>query len=259
MRLVRFEHDIAESALKRISWGEYIEDHIRELYWDNDDTWKATGAEYSFDQVSIMAPAIPGKIICVGLNYRDHAAELGMPPPDEPVVFLKPGTSLLASEEKIVRPSSCKELDYEAEIAVVVSRKCRRIQSDHVKEHLWGYTCFNDVTARDLQRKDGQWTRAKSFDTFAPLGPYIETDHTENTLDISLKLNGEEKQSSDSSNMIYSIEETVSYISNIMTLNPGDIIATGTPSGVGSMQPGDRVEVMVGSLGVLRNYITEEN
>jgi len=187
----------------------------------------------------------PTKIIAVGLNYIDHAKELKMPIPDEPIIFLKPPTAVISHKDKIIYPKGVKQLDYEAELAVVMKDK----------KHILGYTCANDVTARDLQRKDVQWTRSKSFDTFCPLGPRVVKNVDPNNLEIKLYLNGKLKQSSHTSNMIFRVEELVSFISKIMTLCPGDVILTGTPPGVAPMKIGDVVEVEIEGIGKLTNFV----
>lgn len=186
----------------------------------------------------------PSKIICVGLNYKDHAKEMNMQIPDEPVLFMKSPTALIGHEDKIIYPDATKELHYEAELAIVI-----------LKDGKIGYSCANDVTARDLQRKDGQWTRAKSFNTFCPVGPKIITDIDPTNLKIQLFLNGEVKQSSNTSQMIFSPKELISFILKIMPLYPNDIILTGTPPGIGPMNRGDVVEVVIEGIGKLRNMV----
>jgi 2-keto-4-pentenoate hydratase/2-oxohepta-3-ene-1,7-dioic acid hydratase in catechol pathway len=198
----------------------------------------------------------PSKIICVGLNYRDHAEELKMEIPEHPIIFLKPPTTLINNGEAIIYPESqTQELHYEAELAIVINDKIHQIKAEEAARHIFGYTCANDVTARDLQRVDGQWTRAKSFDTFCPVGPRIVSDINPDDLAIKLYLNGELKQSSRTSRMIFKPAHLVSFISRIMTLLPEDIILTGTPPGVGPMQAGDKVEVEIEGIGRLTNYV----
>ena len=204
----------------------------------------------------ILPPVMPSKVVCVGLNYRDHAKELGFDLPKEPLIFIKPGTSVIGHLDKILYPVQSERVDYEAELAVVISRPCTKVSPEEAACYILGYTCLNDVTARDLQIKDGQWTRAKSFDTFCPIGPYIETEISDpNNLDIKLVLNGETRQASNTSNLIFSVNELISTISHIMTLNEGDIIATGTPSGIGPMNRGDKVCVEIEDIGVLENML----
>ncbi len=203
----------------------------------------------------ILSPCTPSKIVAAGLNYRDHAQELSMSVPDEPVLFLKPGTSVIGPGDVIYYPEMSRQVDFEAELAVVIGRQARNVDPRDADAYIFGYTCLNDVTARDLQRRDGQWTRAKSFDTFAPLGPCIETDLNPDHLQVEALLNGEVRQSSSTSNLIFSVRELVGFASRIMTLFPGDVIATGTPPGVGAMQPGDTIEVRIQGIGSLVNTV----
>ncbi|MDP6380668.1 MAG: fumarylacetoacetate hydrolase family protein, partial [Phycisphaerae bacterium] len=196
--------------------------------------------------------------VCVGLNYRDHAEETGMAVPDEPVLFMKPTTASLAPGQPILRPPDVGRVDYEAELAMVVKDRCRCVRPEDADSHILGYTCFNDVTARDLQTKDGQWTRAKGFDTFAPFGPWIETAAgNPDALEIQLRLNGEVKQSSSTSQLIFSCRYLLSFVSRVMTLEAGDVIATGTPAGIGPIQVGDVVEVAISGIGSLINPVAE--
>jgi len=197
----------------------------------------------------------PSKIICVGLNYKDHAGELGMRLPKEPIIFLKPPTSIIGHNDQITYPAGVKRLDYEAELAFVVGRKVKAASPKEAERCIAGYTCFNDVTARDLQRRDIQWTRAKSFDTFAPAGPRIVKGIDPSRLGVRLYKNGVLKQASNTKNLIFSPFKLLSFISGIMTLLPGDIVATGTPAGVGPMNRGDVVEVAIDGIGVLRNRV----
>jgi len=201
-------------------------------------------------------PQQPTKIVLVGLNYTDHAEELGMPLPDEPIIFLKPPTALLGPEDWIIYPAQAQRVDYEAELAVVMQDQCTHVEPEAVLEHVAGFTCLNDVTARDLQKKDMQWTRAKSFDTFCPVGPRIVKEIEPNNVRIQSYLNGELRQDSTTANFIFSVEELVSFVSQVMTLLPGDIVATGTPSGIGAMQRGDTIEIVIEGIGTLRNYVT---
>jgi 2-keto-4-pentenoate hydratase/2-oxohepta-3-ene-1,7-dioic acid hydratase in catechol pathway len=204
----------------------------------------------------ILPPAMPSKVVCIGLNYRDHAKELGFDLPKEPLIFLKPGSAVIGHLDNILYPVQSERVDYEAELAVVISCRCSKVSPEETLDYILGYTCLNDVTARDLQIKDGQWTRAKSFDTFCPIGPCIETEISDpHNLDIRLILNGEIKQSSNTSNLIFSVSELISTISHIMTLNEGDVIATGTPSGIGPMNRGDTVCVEIEGIGALENTL----
>lgn len=214
-----------------------------------------SGRQLPLAEMALLAPCRPGKAVCVGLNYRDHARELGMALPEEPVLFLKPPTAVIGPGEPIIYPDMSRQVDYEAELAVVIKKEARYVREEEATGYILGYTCANDVTARDLQRKDGQWTRAKSFDTFLPLGPYIETDLDPGRQEVSLYLNGERKQHSSTDQLIFPVPSLISFISRIMTLLPGDVILTGTPSGVGPVQPGDVVEVVISGIGRLTNRV----
>ncbi|MCX7848101.1 MAG: fumarylacetoacetate hydrolase family protein [bacterium] len=206
--------------------------------------------------LELLAPCEPHKIICVGVNYHDHAQELGHSIPASPLLFLKPPTSVIGPGEAIVYPPYwTQRVDYEAELAVVIGWRARRVKPEAAGEVIFGYTCLNDVTARDVQRQDGQWTRAKSFDTFCPLGPVIARGVDPSALRIECRLNGQVRQSSSTARMIFGVRELVSFASHVMTLEPGDVLATGTPAGVGPMQPGDVVEVEIEGIGCLRNSV----
>jgi 2-keto-4-pentenoate hydratase/2-oxohepta-3-ene-1,7-dioic acid hydratase in catechol pathway len=200
----------------------------------------------------------PGKIVAVGLNYRSHAHELGMAVPEEPVLFMKPPSAVIGPGDAIVIPSSSQRVDFEAELAVVIGRAARNLDLEDAADCVAGYTCANDVTARDLQEKDGQWTRAKSFDTFCPLGPWVESRVPESDALVELVLNGETRQSAAVSDMIFHPLELVAFISRVMTLEPGDVILTGTPPGVGRLKAGDEVMVRVEGVGELVNNVIRE-
>ncbi len=199
----------------------------------------------------------PTKIIAIGLNYTDHAKELKMAMPERPLIFMKPSTSVIGSGDAIILPAQTKELNYEGELAVVIKEKTKNISKDEARRFIAGYTCGNDVTARDIQRIDGQWTRAKSFDTFCPLGPWIVADIDPTNLSIITRVNGIVKQNSNTKNMIFDVFDLVSFISEIMTLLPGDVIITGTPPGVGIIEAGDTVEVEIEGIGILKNVVKE--
>ncbi|MGH7780623.1 MAG: fumarylacetoacetate hydrolase family protein [Candidatus Binataceae bacterium] len=206
--------------------------------------------------VKLLAPIAPGKIVAVGVNYSDHASEMGRQLPEEPLLFIKPSTCVIAPEAPIIYPPQSKLLHYEGELAIVISRAAAKVATEDARDYVLGYTCMNDVTARDLQRKDVQFTRGKGFDTFAPLGPVIATDIADpDDLALTTRLNGEVRQQSRTSNLIFKCDFLVSYISHIMTLLPGDVISTGTPSGVGEMKPGDTVEVEIEKIGCLRSIV----
>jgi 2-keto-4-pentenoate hydratase/2-oxohepta-3-ene-1,7-dioic acid hydratase in catechol pathway len=208
----------------------------------------------------LLPPCSPTKIVCVGRNYAEHAKEMGVDVPAEPTIFLKPSSSLIASGDAIVYPRLTERLDYEGEIGVVIGRRARHVKSADAAAYILGYTPVNDVTARDLQRKDGQWTRGKGFDTFCPVGPYIVPRDEVNLdgLRVRTLVDGELKQDAGIREMIFSVNDIIAYISAFMTLEPGDLIATGTPSGVGPLQPGSRVRVEIEGVGVLENPVVSE-
>jgi len=218
--------------------------------------YKTVKQKYILDKVSICPPVYPSKIVAVGLNYKDHAIEMNRDLPKEPRIFLKPSTSVIAHGENIVYPKHMSSrVDYEGELGVVIGKTARKVEKEKAFDYVLGYTCINDITARDLQSADIQFTRAKGFDTFAPIGPVIETEIDPSNLEISTYLNGKRKQHSYTSKLIFKIEELISFISSVMTLLPGDIISTGTPSGVAPMEVGDTVEVEIKGIGKLTNNI----
>jgi 2-keto-4-pentenoate hydratase/2-oxohepta-3-ene-1,7-dioic acid hydratase in catechol pathway len=210
----------------------------------------------ALSDVGLLAPVVPSKVVCVGRNYREHAAELGNKMPDEPLLFLKAPSALIASGDQIELPSASQQVEHEGELAVVIGRTARKIAADEDPlSYVFGYSCVNDVTARDLQRKDVQFTRGKSFDTFCPVGPWIETELDPANVTVETRLNGEVKQKGNTADMAFPVSFLIRYISEIMTLYPGDLIATGTPAGVSRMKSGDTVEVEVSGIGVLQNRV----
>jgi 2-keto-4-pentenoate hydratase/2-oxohepta-3-ene-1,7-dioic acid hydratase in catechol pathway len=216
-----------------------------------------TAAKIELTKVRLLAPVIPrSKIVCVGKNYADHAAEMGSEVPAEPIIFLKPNTSVIGPGDTIVWPAMAPTIDYEAELAIVIGRVCKEVPKERVKDVIFGYTMANDVTTRELQKRDGQWTRAKSFDTFCPLGPWIETEFVPGTQRISLTVNGEVKQDATISQMIFGIEEIVAFVTQVMTLLPGDVIITGTPAGIGPLPEKSSVTVAIEGLGELTNKVS---
>jgi 2-keto-4-pentenoate hydratase/2-oxohepta-3-ene-1,7-dioic acid hydratase in catechol pathway len=207
-------------------------------------------------KINIEADYTPSKIVCVGRNYADHAAELGNDVPKAPLLFLKAPSSLIRSGENIVIPRQSSQVEHEGELAVIIGKQCKGLgDSDEVSEYVRGYTCLNDVTARDLQKTDGQFARAKSFDTFCPIGPVIETELDTTDLRVVTRVNGEVRQDGRTSQMVFSVEFLIRYISNMMTLMPGDVISTGTPAGVGRLVSGDVCEVEIEGVGVLQNTV----
>ncbi|MBI5237685.1 MAG: fumarylacetoacetate hydrolase family protein [Deltaproteobacteria bacterium] len=255
MKIARF------SAGGRISWG--IVEHGAVFEAGNysfgsipDEKTVKKGPERPLSSVRLLPPVLPSKIVAIGLNYRAHAVEFGKTLPEEPMLFLKPSTAVIGPGDDIIYPSHMsRRIDYEAELAVVIGRKAKAVSTDDAKAYILGYTCFNDVTARDLQAKDIQYTRAKGFDTFAPIGPWIETELNPLKARVESYLNNEKRQDGRAEDMIFNAYELVSFVSRVMTLLPGDVIATGTPSGAGKMNPGDTVEVRIEGIGALKNTV----
>jgi 2-keto-4-pentenoate hydratase/2-oxohepta-3-ene-1,7-dioic acid hydratase in catechol pathway len=207
-------------------------------------------------EARLMTPVTPGKIVCVGRNYADHAKELGNEAPSEPIIFLKPPSALLPHGGTIVRPPQSARVDFEGELAIVIKREAKNVARGEWRDYVLGFTCANDVTARDLQKRDVQFTRAKGFDTFLPLGPCIETDVDPSNLDVTTRVNGEVRQHGNTAQMIFPCDVLLEFITAVMTLEPGDVILTGTPAGVGPMDAGDEVEVEIQGIGTLRNSVT---
>jgi len=218
-------------------------------------SFKSTGRRFPLSRVKLLIPCKPSKIIAMGLNYIEHARELKMPIPLQPLFFLKAPSAAAGPGENIVCPGVSRRVDYEGELAVVIKKKAKDVPVGKAGDYILGYTCFNDVTARDLQDTDGQWARSKSFDTFAPIGPWIAGGIGTDNLNIETLVNGRKKQDSNTSGLIFKVDEIVSYVSRMMTLLPGDVIATGTPPGVGPLKPGDKVEVRIQKIGTLGNKV----
>jgi 2-keto-4-pentenoate hydratase/2-oxohepta-3-ene-1,7-dioic acid hydratase in catechol pathway len=206
-------------------------------------------------EVKLLAPCLPSKVVALGVNYRSHGEEMSHRIPAEPLIFIKPSTSVIGPGDAIVYPRSSKRVDYEGELGVVIKTVTRHVSMEEAPDYILGYTCVNDVTARDIQASDKQWTRSKSFDTFCPIGPCIETELDPDHAGLETLLNGQIKQKTSTSDLIFPVYELVSFISEVMTLLPGDVIATGTTSGIGPMQPGDTVEVKIDNIGTLRNHV----
>ena len=220
---------------------------------------KHSDCYYQLSEVKLLSPCTPSKIVALGLNYHSHAKELNTPLPNAPLIFLKPSTAVIGLDDNIIYPSASARVDYEGELGVVIKKPVWRVPVEKALDYVLGYTCFNDITARDLQQKDRQWTRAKSFDTFAAVGPCIETELDAGNVNLTTYLNGKVKQQGNTSDLIYSVPELINFISHVMTLLPGDIIATGTPSGIGPMYPGDTVEIKIESIGTLRNHVVKNS
>ncbi len=217
--------------------------------------FERTSARIALSDVRLLPPVLPHKVLGIGKNYAEHARELGGEPPTTPVMFLKPSTTVIGPNESVVLPTQSGQVEFEGEIAVVVGRLARDVPAARVADVVLGYTCANDVTARDLQRSDGQWTRAKGFDTFCPLGPWIETEADPDALAVETTVNGDVRQSAPASDMVHSITDLVVFVSSVMTLIPGDVILTGTPAGVGPLADGDRVSVSVAGVGRLDHLV----
>ncbi|MCX8006507.1 MAG: fumarylacetoacetate hydrolase family protein [Coriobacteriia bacterium] len=248
MRVVRVFHD------EDVRYGLADEGSITLISDEPFAAWEPEGV-VPLPQAQLLPPVIPTKVVCVGVNYREHAREMGHAIPDEPVIFLKPPTAVIGPHGQIRIPEGLDAVDYEAELAAVIGRRTHRVSPPEARRSILGFTCANDVTARPLQRKDGQWTRAKGFDTFCPLGPWIETDVDPRDVLVESYVNGELRQRSRTSDMLFDVFTLVSFISHVMTLLPGDVILTGTPSGVGPMRSGDVVEVRIEGIGSLVNHV----
>lgn len=219
---------------------------------------KPEGRTYKLSEAKLLAPCEPTKILCVGKNYWAHAEEMKEGHPEEPLLFLKPSTCVIGPGDEVVYPSLSHRLDYEGELGVVIGKKAHNVAPGTAKDYIFGYTCLNDVTARDIQKGDPQWTRGKGYDTFCPIGPWIETELDAGNLHIQTRLNGEKKQDSTTALMTHDIDKLICYMTACMTLLPGDVVATGTPEGIGPMQCGDTVEVEIEGIGVLTNRIAAE-
>ncbi len=221
--------------------------------------WEPTETVVPWSSVSLLSPVIPTKVLCVGKNYEDHVDEMDGEVPEEPLIFMKPATSVIGQNAAVVHPRISNEVHHEAELAVVISRPARNIKAEDASRYIFGYTAANDVTARDLQAKDAQWTRAKGFDTFCPLGPAIETELDPlERLAVICKVNGEVRQAGFTSDMVFGVAEILEYITAFMTLLPGDVVLTGTPSGVSKVEPGDVMEVEIDGIGTLTNRIVSQ-
>lgn len=250
MKIVRFK------AGEDIAYGLAEADGVTLYQGSPFVAWEATETMIPWESVQLLAPVLPSKVVAVGKNYAEHAEEMESDVPEEPIIFLKPATSVVGPGANVVYPSISSEVHHEAELAVVVGKIARNIRADDASQYVFGYTAANDVTARDLQRKDGQWTRAKGFDTFCPLGPAIETelDPLERLAVIS-RVNGEVRQAGFTSDLVFGVAEILESITRVMTLLPGDVVLTGTPSGVGPVEPGDVMEIEIDGIGVLANRV----
>ncbi len=250
MKLIRYSFEGVDK------FGAIEGDEVRPLAGELGRLEPERGARpLGLSKVRLLAPVMPTKIVAVGLNYRDHAKEMGKQLPAEPLLFLKPPSAVIGPGDQIIYPPQTSRLDYEGELAVVIGRLARKVSPAQARQHILGFTCMIDVTARDLQTRDVQYTRAKGFDTFAPLGPAVATDIDPADLGLETRVNGEVRQHSRTSQLIFDCDHLLSYISHVMTLMPGDVISTGTPSGVGPMRVGDAVEVEIERIGCLRSSV----
>lgn len=259
MKLARVSHSSLPAPRYGIVEGSTVR-LLEETYSLTQVEQMPSTGELTLNEVQLLAPVTPSKIVCVGRNYLEHAAELGNKMPEEPLLFLKPPSSIVGPNERVALPPQSQQVEHEGELGVVIGRTARNLSAaDDALSYVLGYTCVNDVTARDLQRKDVQFTRGKSFDTFCPVGPWIVTDIDPANVSVTTRLNGKVRQNGNTADMAFPVHFLIRYISAIMTLCPGDLIATGTPAGVGRMLPGDTVEVEVGGIGILTNSIYDPN
>lgn len=253
MRIARYSFDGTPSF--GVVEGMGTDTEIGEIEGHPIGECRLTGRRVPLADVRLLAPIIPSKVVAIGKNYADHAREMGGEAPADPLIFLKPSTAVTGPGDPIAYPASSTQLDYEGELAVVMGRLCRDVSADAAFDVVLGYTCANDVTARDQQRRDGQWTRAKGYDTFCPLGPWIETELDPTDLAIRTTLNGQVKQDARTSLLLHDVPELIAYVTACMTLLPGDVLLTGTPAGIGPMQIGDEVAVTIEGIGTLANRV----
>jgi 2-keto-4-pentenoate hydratase/2-oxohepta-3-ene-1,7-dioic acid hydratase in catechol pathway len=250
MRFIRYS--VGENAPR---YGWIYQDKVGPIEGEPFGEYRRLEAGMPLDRVRLLAPVIPGKVVAVGRNYVDPTKEPESEVPEIPLLFLKPPSAVIGPGEMIILPPQSQRVDHEGELAVVIGKIGRWIRAEDALQHVLGYTAANDVTARDLQQKDGQWTRGKGFDTFCPLGPWIETDTDPSDMRLICRVNGEMRQMGSTREMIFSVQQLIAFISSVMTLNPGDVILTGTPAGIGPLKHGDSVEVEIEGIGVLSNPV----
>jgi len=250
MRILRYQSQTGEAHT-----GWILDDQIGLIHGDIFNQFQRGEATIPLSSVKLLPPVIPGKIICVGRNYAAHAEEHGAEVPEIPLIFFKPPSSIIGTGDNIIIPPQSNQIEHEAELVVVIGKRGRWIDADHVFDHILGFTIANDVTARDLQRSDYQWTRAKGFDTFCPLGPWIETEFDPADAMVTCNVNGNMRQMASTRDMAFTIRQLIAFTSSIMTLEPGDILLTGTPSGVGKIEPGDEIEISIDGIGTLKNNV----
>ncbi|MCW5874577.1 MAG: fumarylacetoacetate hydrolase family protein [Anaerolineales bacterium] len=252
MRIIRYQ----EQSAARYGW--VLDDKAGPIEGDPYGAFQRGEATIPLAGLTLLPPVTPSKIVCVGRNYVAHAKELGNEVPEVPMLFLKPPSSVLAPGGTIVLPPQTQQVEHEAELTVVIGKRGRWIEPDDVKDHILGYTIANDITARDLQKRDGQWTRGKGFDTFCPFGPWVETEFDPADAVVTCTVNGELRQMGSTRDMIFSVRQLLAYISSVMTLEPGDLVLTGTPAGVGPLKEGDELVTSIEGLGELRNAVAAE-
>ena len=250
MRFIRYS---VGDAAPRYGW--VFQDHVGPIEGEPFGEYRRLEAGMPLERVKLHAPVHPGKIVAVGRNYAEHAKERGVDVPEIPLIFLKPPSTVIGPDEPIILPPQSRQIDHESELAVVMGRAGRWIPAEDALNYVLGYTAANDVTARDLQQRDGQWTRGKGFDTFCPLGPWIETDLDPSDTLLRCRVNGEMRQMGSTREMVFTVAQLISFISSVMTLEPGDVILTGTPAGIGPLKNGDVVEVDIEGIGVLSNPV----
>jgi 2-keto-4-pentenoate hydratase/2-oxohepta-3-ene-1,7-dioic acid hydratase in catechol pathway len=256
MKIVRYRlNDDPPHLPERAAYGWMLDDKIGEIQGSVFGEYRRRESKISVKDVKLAAPCEPTKIVCVGRNYVEHAKELGNEVPKSPLIFLKPPSSIIATGEYIILPPQSKQVEHEAELVIVIGRRAKNVTVDQAKEYIFGYTIGNDVTARDLQKTDGQWTRAKGFDTFCSFGPWIDTDFDASDAVVTCRVNGQMRQMASTRDMVFNVSALIAYISSVMTLEPGDVIFTGTPAGVGELKNGDVVEVEIEGLGKLSNPV----
>ena len=255
MRIVRYE--ISDS--KKPKYGWLLDDKVGEISGNIFGRYQRKEALTPLSDVKLLAPSEPTKIVCVGRNYVEHAKELGNEVPKVPLIFLKPPSSIISNGETIILPPQSAQVEHEAELVVVIGKRGRHITAENAKKIILGYTIGNDVTARDLQKSDGQWTRAKGFDTFCSFGPWIDTEFDPSDAVVTCRVNGQMRQMASTRDMVFNVGVLIAFITSIMTLEPGDLIFTGTPAGVGELKDGDEVSVEIEGLGIIKNKVKAEH
>jgi 2-keto-4-pentenoate hydratase/2-oxohepta-3-ene-1,7-dioic acid hydratase in catechol pathway len=250
MRIVRYQN-----TENQIVYGWMLEDKIGEIQGNIFGEYRRREAKIPVKELKLLAPCEPSKIVCVGRNYVEHAKELGNEVPKVPLIFFKPPSSIISNGDDIILPVQSKQVEHEAELVVVIGKRAKNVTAENAKEYIFGYTIGNDVTARDLQKSDGQWTRAKGFDTFCSFGPWIDTDFDPSDSVVTCRVNGQMRQMASTRDMVFNVGTLIAYISSVMTLEAGDLIFTGTPAGVGELKNGDVVDVEIEGLGKLSNSV----